>query len=87
MNVTMGQIEHGRDLVSKLIKKKQEGDRSEILLTQIAAFEVEIDKLIVAYHAQPDCPCCRQGKMLETSTKGRLGCERCQAIALVGHVQ
>jgi hypothetical protein len=85
--VTMADIEKARTEVGVLIKAKQEGERSETHLALIQVLEGQIDSLIIQYHAQPDCPCCRQGKMIETSTKGRLGCERCQAIALVGHVQ
>lgn len=82
--VTLEVVQFGRDFVGTLIEKKQKGDRSPELLAQIADYEDRVVKLLVQYHAQPDCPFCRMGKMIVTPTQGRLGCERCNAIALVG---
>lgn len=84
--ITWELVERRRDLVAELIKKKQAGDRSDDLLFQIQEHEADINYLLTQYHAQPTCPFCRTGKMLETGTKGRLGCERCQAVGLVGRL-
>lgn len=82
--VTLQEIDRSREAVGNLIKQKQAGDRSEYLLGVIKLGEESIEAMLVAYHAQPDCPFCRMGKMIVTPTQGRLGCERCNAIALVG---
>lgn len=84
--VTMREIDELRDAVGALIKQKQAGDRSEFLLGTIKVGEDAVNRALVAYHAQPDCPFCRLGKMITTPTTGRLGCERCGAIGLTGRL-
>lgn len=80
-------IDLARDVLGLLIERKQKGDRSDATMAQIAEMELEVGRLIVKYHAQPDCPFCRRGKMVTTATQGRLGCEKCNAIGLVGRME
>lgn len=84
--VTMDEINELRAAVGHLIDQKQKGDRSEFLLDTIKVGEDAVNRALVTYHKQPDCPFCRIGKMLTTPTTGRLGCERCGAIGLTGRL-
>lgn len=58
---------------------------------ELEVLEKVIEKALKLYWAQPDCPFCRSkfgvpcAKLETTTTTGRLACERCGAISLVGH--
>lgn len=65
-------------------------DKYEYFRKSLAATEQAIILLLGKYHNQPDCPWCASGtkkilsKLVETGTVGRLECERCGSISLIG---
>lgn len=83
MNLSRKTLDELRSVAQHLVEAKQRGDREPYTLEALRLAEADVDAIIVARTACPECPFCR-GAVVNTPTEGRLGCIDCGAVLLRG---